>query len=78
MREEFACVILIYGFQLLTLRFVVLHFFFKRDINVIILIILLAPSGLECGGPTFESLNEKRLGINPTTPILDRLVPSWN
>ena len=49
-------------------------FFFKRDINVIILIILLAPSGLECGGPTFESRNGKRLELNPTTPFLDLLV----
>ena len=35
------------------------------------------PSGLGCGDPRFESRNGKRLGLNPTTPALDPLVPSW-
>uniref|UniRef100_A0A2N9IXX6 Protein DETOXIFICATION n=1 Tax=Fagus sylvatica TaxID=28930 RepID=A0A2N9IXX6_FAGSY len=35
------------------------------------------PSGLGCGGPRFESRNGKRLGLNPTIPTLDPLVPSW-
>ena len=35
------------------------------------------PSGLGSGGPRFESRNGKRLGLNPTIPTLDQLVPSW-
>ena len=35
------------------------------------------PSGLGCGGPKFESRNKKHLGLNPTIPTLDPLMPSW-
>ena len=35
------------------------------------------PSGLGCEGPRFESRNRKHLGLNPTIPTLDSLVPSW-
>ena len=34
-------------------------------------------SGLRYGVPRFESNNGKRLRLNPTTPALDLLVPSW-
>ena len=37
----------------------------------------IVPSGLRCGGLRFESHNEKLLGLNPTIPTLDPLVPSW-
>ena len=40
-------------------------------------IISVVPSGLGCGGPRFESRNRKRMGLNPTIPTLDPLVPSW-
>ncbi len=35
------------------------------------------PSGLGCKGLRFKSCNDKRLRLNPTTPALDPLVPTW-